>query len=101
MRIGNSEYMCYELGGKFSHYERHDSVGNPMLRALKSGNVKCDSIGADTVRGKAANKYRIDSPAATMWISKYSGLPLYHEVNGMGGFAWAYGDGVKEPAAKK
>jgi hypothetical protein len=57
----------------------------------------------------AAIKFRIDNPAAprslnpmTLWIAKETGLPLYHEVNGLdGGFASVFGDAVKEPAAKK
>jgi hypothetical protein len=36
-------------------------------------------------------------------ISKATGLPVYHEVNGLGpgGFAWVYGDAVKQQMVKK
>jgi hypothetical protein len=114
VRVGKSEYTAYEVGGRFSHFERHEtSGGNPILsalkRATKDGSARCESRGADSYRGTAAIKFRIDNPAAprslnpmTLWIAKETGLPLYHEVNGLdGGFAWMFGDAVKEPAAKK
>lgn len=109
VRIGKSEYMGYSVGDRISHYERHDSTGNPILRALKrSPQARCASTD-DTYRGTATLKVQFDNPAAppsmnpnTVWIDKRSGLPVYHEVNGVdGGFAWAYGDAVKEPPAKK
>jgi hypothetical protein len=109
VRIGRSEYTSYSVGGRFSHYERHDSAGNPILGALKrSSPGRCESAD-DTYRGTAALKVRFDNPAApqwmnpnTVWIDKRSGLPVYHEINGVdGGFAWVYGDTVKEPPVRK
>ena len=102
VRIGKSEYMGYSVGERISHYERHDSVGNPVLRALKrSPQARCASAD-DSYRGAAALKVQSDTPPATVWIDKRSGLPVYHEINGFdGGYAWTYGDAVKEPPVKK
>jgi len=38
-----------------------------------------------------------------MWIDKRSGLPAYHEIDGLGpgGYAWVFGEVVKDPAIKK
>ncbi len=114
VRIGKFEYMSLEIGGRHSHYERHESGGgNPILsalkRAAKDGTARCEGTASETLRGIATARIRFDNPAApksmnptTMWIDKRNGLPAYHEINGLdGGFAWVYGDAVKEPSVKK
>jgi hypothetical protein len=111
VRIGKVEYMAFEVGGQFSHYEKNESLPtNPVLSALKSasksGTAHCESVGMDSYLGTPATKFRFDGlkgmNPATMWIAKSSGLPLYHEMEGFdGGFAWVFGDAVKEPEAKK
>ena len=108
VRIGKTEYVAMSVGGRVSHYERHDSPagGNPigaLRRGAKDGNAKCQSAGSGTVHGSAADKIRVEGkalPQMTVWIDKRSGLPLYHEVPALGiGYAWAFGDAVKEPKA--
>ena len=36
---------------------------------------------------------------AAVWIAARRGLPAYHEIPGLGsgGYAWVFGDAVKEP----
>jgi len=89
-----------------------DPRQNPMASSLRSdaakGKVDCESLGSATYRGQPATKYRITGSIGskstgrpTLWIGK-AGLPLYHEFEllGPGGFAWVYGDAVKEPGKK-
>jgi hypothetical protein len=110
VRIGKVLYDGF--GGD---YERTEIDGaDPMLqalrRAVREGRARCETAGTDTWRGAAATRVRFDNPMApkqynptTMWIAKSTGLPVYHEINGLGpgGFAWVYGDAVSEPAVKK
>ena len=110
VRIGKVVYDGF--GGD---YERHDTDGiNPVLsllrRADQSGKARCEALGSDSWRGTPATKLRFDNPLApksvnptTIWVGRTSGLPLYHEIGnlGPGGFAWVYGDAVKEPASQK
>jgi hypothetical protein len=94
--------------------QRSETDGtNPVLAALRrnvaAGSAKCEPAGSDTYRGTAVVKVRFDNPVApkqynptTMWIDAKTGLPVYHELAGLGpgGFAWIYGDAVKEPAGQ-
>lgn len=110
VRIGKVVYDGF--GGD---YERNDTDGtNPVLallrRADQSGKARCEALGSDSWRGTPATKLRFDNPLApksvnptTLWVGRTSGLPLYHEIGnlGPGGFAWVYGNAVKEPAIKK
>ena len=93
---------------RFPHAER-----NVMVEALRSdvakGTAKCEALPDGTYRGQAVRRYRLagnvgsDLTGRTVYsISRASGLPLYHEMEklGPGGFAWVYGDAVKEPAVK-
>jgi hypothetical protein len=95
--------------------ERTETDGtNPILRALArtvaDGTARCEPAGTGTFRGAAVVKIRFDNPMAparynptTMWIDRRRGLPVYHEVNGLGpgGYAWVFGDSVKDPAARQ
>ena len=94
--------------------ERSETSGtNPILASLrdaeKQGKAKCEAGGDDMYRGAAVSKIRYYNPTVpkamnpmTLWISKSSGLPVYHEVPGLGtgGYAWIYGAAVKEPRSK-
>jgi hypothetical protein len=94
-------------------YERYDTDGtDPTLAAIrgaqKAGRWNCQAVGSDSYRGKATARFRFDNPLlpshynpTTMWIDAATGLPVYHEVNGLGGYAWVYGDAVKEPRVKR
>jgi len=75
----------------------------------KKGPVNCELVGNGTYRGQAVVKYKLDASAGsnttgrvTLWVSKTSGLPVYQEYEKtiLGGYAWVYGDAVKEPAGK-
>jgi hypothetical protein len=112
VRIGKVMYDGSLAGNVFEAHPFNGS--NPILAALRksqqSGKLKCESLGSDSFRGAPAEKFRFDNPAApakfnptTMWIAKSTGLPVYHEMNGLGpgGFAWTYGAAVKDPVVKK
>jgi hypothetical protein len=80
-----------------------------LRRDEAKGSAKCEMVGSATYRGQPATKYRIEGSLGskstgrlTLWTGKSSGLPVYHEFEALapGGFAWAYGDAVKEPAAR-
>jgi len=112
VRIGK---LLYEgFGGDYERHELDAKSSNPMLavmrRADQQGKARCEAAGTDTWRGTAVTKVRFDNPMSTkqfnpttLWIAKSTGLPVYHEINGLGpgGFAWVYGDAVKEPVFKK
>lgn len=112
VRIGNMTYDGSIAGNAF---EAHQTNGaNPVLAALRkakqAGKLKCEAAGSDSYRGAAAEKIKFDNPMLparmnpmTIWIARGNGLPVYHEVNdlGPGGFAWTYGDAVKDPVMKK
>ncbi len=111
VRIGKVRYD----GSDGATYRRREGGGaNPMhttlQRAQQNGTAKCSAAGTDTWRGKPATKIRFDNPfvpksmnPTTFWIARGSGLPVYHEIPaaGRGGYAWIYGEAVKEPAAAK
>jgi hypothetical protein len=97
-------------------YERHDTDGtNPVLaqlrKAQRAGTARCAAAGTDTWRqGVAVNKIEFDNPLApksanptTFWVSRVSGLPVYHEIAnlGPGGYGWQFGEAVKEPRMNK
>lgn len=112
IRIG--DVMWDDTGGS-GRYERFELEGHdPLTAALRKsdtqGKLKCTAAGSDTFRGTPVTKLKFDNPMvpaqfnpATVWISKSSGLPVYQEVTGLGagGYAWVYGDAVKEPPARK
>ena len=86
----------------------HPFTVSIRLQAAK-GPVNCELVGNATYRGQAVVKYKLDASAGsnttgpvTLWVSKTSGLPVYHEYEKayLGGYAWVYGDAVKEPAGK-
>lgn len=106
IRIGNVVYEAND-----GTYERHDTGGrDPILAAIRDAQGKgrwtCQAVGQDRYRGKAAEKFRFDNPLlpaqynpVTLWVDRASGLPAYHEVRGLGGYAWVFGDAIKAPAA--
>lgn len=110
VRVGKVIYDGF--GGD---YERHESgAANPVIDALrreqKAGVSRCQPAGSDDWRGAAVTKVRFDNPMApksmnptVFWIARSSGLPVYQEITGLGpgGYAWVYGDTVKEPVVKK
>jgi hypothetical protein len=110
VRIGK---VIYDASG--GDLQRRDAATNPVVakvrEAAKTGSARCEPGGSDTYRGTAANKIRFHNPLLpkrynlnpmTIWIAKGSGLPLFHELNDTpGGYAWVYGDAVKEPPVKK
>jgi hypothetical protein len=108
----NKDMWIDNYAGGYTH--NRIAAQNPMAEALKrateKGAAPCESFGNGVYRGQAAAKYRVGSNLVgsgvtgkvILWINKSSGLPLYHEFEqlGPGGFAWIYGDAVKEPPKK-
>jgi hypothetical protein len=106
IRIGKTTWV--DAAGT---YDRSDSADadrmvSVLKKHLQDGKVQCEAAGNGTYAGQAAAKYRFESPMGgsslgkvTFWVGKKSGLPLYHEFEklGPGGFAWVYGNAVKEP----
>jgi hypothetical protein len=77
-----------------------------LKQAIKDQRAKCVEVSRGAVRGVAAIQYRFDDRIAAdtvhkwvLWVGTVSGLPLYNEIEnlGGGGFAWVYGDAVAEP----
>lgn len=109
MMVKIGKRIWVDAGG--SGYDQSTDTGsNPILNALKrdaaKGTAKCDPVGSASYRGQAVDKYRIDGSVGSsitgrmiMWVGTPGGLPLFHELEkiGPGGFAWVYGDAVKEP----
>lgn len=95
-------------------YERSGEPSqNPMASTLRSdaanGAAKCEALDTASYRGQSAKKYRVDGSLGsqslgrvTLWISAATGLPVFHEFEklGPGGFAWTYGDAVKDVSKK-
>lgn len=109
MRIDKTVYTQM-AGGWHTSPATGNSLTTQIRAGQTEGNGDCQSAGSGTVRGVAADKVRFDRPsgqrstgAATIWIDRKSGLPLYHEFAKLspGGFAWTYGAAVALPADAK
>jgi len=111
VRIGKTIWTESGLSG-FLRDENGPSE-NPMATDIKrqtaKGGANCELVGNGTYRGQSIVKYKLDPAAGsnstgrvTLWVSKTSGLPVFHEYEKLphGGYAWVYGDAVKEPAGK-
>lgn len=97
--------------GVGSALDRHPDPGsNPMVdrlqRDVAKGTAKCEPLGNATYRNQVAVRYRLEGTLGgnatgplTLWIGASNGLPIYHQFEklGLGGFAWIYGESVKEP----
>ncbi len=72
----------------------------------KKGKGRCEplgerKVGADTVVGYLVrnNGKGEDFTALHVWISKSTGLPVYHGLGETNGFRWVYGADVVPPPA--
>ena len=106
MNIGNEGWMDMEGNGKF----RKIPSGGAQARAdsvrddEKQGKARCEplgerKVGSDPVVGYLVrnNGKGADTTALHVWISKSTGLPVYHGFGETVGFRWAYGDAVTAP----
>ncbi len=112
VRIGKTIWT--DTGGAGRSYRSDDAPAeNPLAFSIKrqaaKGPVNCEPAGNGTYRGQPVVKYKLDPSAGsnttgriTLWVSKTSGLPVYQEYEKtyLGGYAWVYGDTVKEPSGK-
>ena len=91
------------------------SEGAALKSCEQKGTARCEPLGERNVGRDAAVGYRIrnnakgDAPDPTaihMWISRATGLPLYHGLGDDGGLRWVYGPevvappGSEEPASR-
>lgn len=109
VRIDKAVWTNFDGSG----YTRLDLSRNPMATDLRGfidkGTARCETLVTVTYRGQNTTKYRVEGSLGgtlggrtIVWIGKSNGLPAYHEFDKLspGGFAWVYGDAVKEPAKK-
>jgi len=94
-------------------YTRRAFTTNGEARALKErearGEKRCEALGDRKVGTEAVVGYRVraagkqpDVTANDVWISRASGLPLWHGLGSDdGGYRWVYGAAVVAPAADK
>jgi hypothetical protein len=109
MRIDKTVYTPM-AGGWHTSQATGNSLATQIRAAQTQASGDCQSAGSGAVRGAPVDKVRFDSPsrqnstgAATIWIDRKSGLPVYHEFAKLsgGGFAWTYGAAVALPADAK
>ncbi len=110
VNIGNDGWfasMDTKDGGKFKKIPsgaaqaRADAVRDNE----KQGQSRCEPLGERKVGGDPLVGYLIrdnsksaeDFAALHVWISKSTGLPVYHGLSENGGFRWVYGDAVAPP----
>jgi hypothetical protein len=104
VRIGNATWSPGARGA----LERHEGGAGAIERMAKQIREKgrCETPMAGRYRGASVQKIRFDNPASpkqnnpwVMWIDPARGLPVFHEVGGLGpgGYAWVYGSAVVEP----
>jgi len=86
------------------------SEGAALKSREQKGTARCEPLGERNVGRDAAVGYRIrnnakgDAPDPTaihMWISRATGLPLYHGLGDDGGLRWVYGPEVVAPPGAK
>jgi hypothetical protein len=75
----------------------------------QKGEVRCEPLGERKIGAMAAVGYQIrnnkgtqpDDTAIHMWVSRDTGLPIYHGMGSDGGLRWVYGAAVTVPGAAK
>lgn len=76
----------------------------------QKGEVRCEPLGERKIGAVQAVGYQIrrndkgnqpDDTAIHMWVSRESGLPIYHGMGSDGGLRWVYGAAVTVPDAAK
>lgn len=79
--------------------------GNSLASEVKANKKRCESLGDGEVGDEAVTGYSIRSAksgqdpfAIHFWISKSTGLPMYHGMGPGAGLRWVYGPGVVMPA---
>ncbi|MEO5922721.1 MAG: hypothetical protein ABIR70_02740 [Bryobacteraceae bacterium] len=110
IRIGKTIWNDLIGSGRFTRFDdgpSEDTFTLSMKRQATKGPLNCELLGNATYRGQPVVKYKLDPSTGTntlgrvtLWVSKTSGLAVYQEYEKGGGYAWVYGDAVKEPTGK-
>ncbi len=107
VRIGKTIWTDLTGSGKFMRTDIGPSEEPLAISMKRAKGQNCQPLGDGTYHGQPVVKYKLDPSAGTntmggvtLWVSKASGLPVYHgfDKTAFGGYAWVYGDAVKEPA---
>jgi hypothetical protein len=120
LTIGGASYtQKYVQKGPFeivkAGYQKGSSGAAFEASSLKSreqkGEVRCEPLGERKIGAEQVVGYRIrdndksgkpDVTAIEIWISRPTGLPLWHGMGSdAGGFRWVFGAGVSAPSADK
>jgi hypothetical protein len=96
----------YRKGGHAAGFQ-----GNSLKGHEKKGEVRCEPLGERKIGGEPAIGYRIrnndkgnqpDLAATDMWVSRTTGLPIFHSLGSDGGgLRWVFGAAVVAPAPEK
>ena len=96
----------YRKGG----YAEGSEAGSLKSREQKH-EVRCEPLGERKIGTEPAIGYQIRSDSAAnqadptaihLWVSRSSGLPIFHGMGSDGGgFRWVFGPGVTEPVPGK
>jgi hypothetical protein len=96
----------YKKGGYATGYE-----GDSLKSREKKGEVRCEPLGERKTGAEQAVGYQIrsndkgsqpDPYAIHMWVSRSTGLPLFHGMGSdSGGFRWVYGAEFSAPPPSK
>ena len=110
--IGGVGYT--DFGG--GHYQnagdgQAGDEGKSLKEDEQNGKKRCEPLGDRSIGDQAATGYRIrstekgklaDLTAIDMWVSKATGLPIFHGMGSDGGGQrWVYGSAVVAPAMPK
>jgi len=120
LTIGDVSYtQKYVKKGPFeivkAGYQKGSSGAAFEASSLKSreqkGEVRCEPLGERKIGAEQVVGYRIrdndksgkpDVTAIEIWISRPTGLPLWHGMGSdAGGFRWVFGAAVSAPSAEK
>jgi hypothetical protein len=112
--VGNDGYI--DAAGNSGTYQKTSahiaaSEGRSLEDREKQGKVRCESLGERKIGSESASGYAIrstekgnapDPMAIHMWISRATGLPVFHGMGSDdGGLHWVFGSAVALPAADK
>ncbi|MEO8923298.1 MAG: hypothetical protein ABI330_10830 [Caldimonas sp.] len=106
--VGNASYTNFG-----DHYQKGGggtaaSEGSSLKSRELKGAVRCEPLGERKISGDAALGYQVrnndknnapDPTAIHIWISRLSGLPVFHTMGSEdgGGMRWVYGNDVVVP----
>jgi hypothetical protein len=112
--VGNDGYIDPQgNSGTYRRTSAHIAAGEgrSLQEREQQGKVRCEPLGDRKIGSEQATGYQIrsngkssapDPMAIHMWISRASGLPLFHGMGSdSGGLHWMYGSAVVLPAANK